>query len=79
MMMNRPEILDCFYAAMPDDLSLEDCAAGVNIEFEYGGKKYSIPTASLSSLYRTRPISAYYTELESRVYQAVREGVRNED
>ena len=66
----KKEILDCFYAAMPDGLTIEDCAKGCDIEFNYMGKTHKVNTSGGSD-FRIRSMESYYTLLETRVIDAV--------
>lgn len=70
--MKDGDILDLFYEAMPDKLSIEDCANGVTIEFQCEGRKYSVDT-SAGYRFRTRPIQQYYDLLDARVVRTVKE------
>lgn len=64
-MKKKKEVMKAFWAAVPDDTTLDKIVDGIDVSFTYSGKDYIINTADKHA--RTRPIAAYTEKLEQRV------------
>ncbi len=72
LLSEKEEILEKFYDAMPDDLTIEDCATGVLITFQYKETTYKINTRDRYS-FRCYSMDAYYKKLEQSVMDTVKD------
>ena len=69
--MTDEEVIDSFWAAVPDDVTWEDLAKGITVTFYDGFEKHSLYTGAGVG-FRTRSFLGYGESLERKAIALVR-------
>lgn len=68
--MSKREIIDAFWEGVPDDATCEDCNKGIDVNFTYKGKEYTVNTR-LGNFY-SMGLDEYREMIEQRAIDVVR-------
>lgn len=68
--MSKREIIDAFWEGVPDDVTWGDCNKGIDVNFTYKGKEYTVNTR-LGNFY-SMGLDEYREMIEQRAIDVVR-------
>ena len=69
--MTDEEVIDSFWSAVPDDVTWDDMAEGITVNFNVGFEQYSLYTGAGDG-FRTRSFMGYRESLERKALALVR-------